>query len=417
MPTNVHTTDPLHPARLLVSAALSPAEFYKKFRPRITSTPPLRNQFVRHRRTRPSITHDACSNSPCRCSGYYLGRGRMGCHATGLLQQSHPMPYSKRNQSSWNSWVKYTEGVPAVLECWGYYRLVRVGGAKVLLFKSNAHYAAAKEEQNLEDLVIRLLQNVEPELILSIGTAGGARTSDPIGTVNVVHSDTLYESNQPQTNWPRFTNAWLADWTLVSAKAFGKLLLPVPTTIADLKSIVAQFNQFYSTNYSLNALNTGNLNMGAPVPSINNLTGPATALVTAKSFVVGTSAGNLSKFACVEMDDAIIARTVSGKAAFRSIRNISDPVQAAALPVVFQGHWGEAISIQLTDSIPASTERGLFFGASLLPAHPRRCERSVPSALPKPTSRSPIPCAYWAAVHASKKLARTKSLQHSLVPV
>jgi len=69
----------------------------------------------------------------------------------------------------------------------------------------------------------------------------------------------------------------------------------------------------------------------------------ARPLVTAKSFVVANTSGNLANFACVEMDDAIIARAATGKTQFGSIRNISDPVQNSALTERFQGNWGEAI--------------------------------------------------------------------------
>ena len=84
--------------------------------------------------------------------------------------------------------------------------------------------------------------------------------------------------------------------------------------------------------------------MGAAVPAINNLTGAGTALVTAKSFVVANTSGNLAKFACVEMDDAVIAKAASAaKTPFGSIRNISDPIQNSTLPERVQGNWGEAI--------------------------------------------------------------------------
>lgn len=344
MPKHLRTIDPIHPARLLVSAALSPAEFSKKFLPKITNTPPLpainwatvgvqAPQLL----TTPNQLPKADAVVITWADSEWAAMQQVFCNS------GQPMPYTKREEGSWGGWVKYDDGAPSELKYWGYYRLVRVGAAQVLLFKSNAHYAASQGEQNLEGLVNRFLQTVKPELILSVGTAGGARMSDPVGTVNVVHAATLYESNQPQTAWPTFSNAWPAVWTLLGMKAFGKLLLPIPTTAGDLKSLAAQFNQFYGTKYSLNVLNPSNLNMGASVPAINNLTGKGTALLTANSFVVANTSGNLGKFACVEMDDAIIARTATNKAAFGSIRNISDPVQAASLPAEFQGHWGEAI--------------------------------------------------------------------------
>jgi len=340
----LQSTDPLHPARLLLSAAVSPAEFSKKFVPSITNTPPppainwaLAGTQGPQLLTTPNQLPAADAVVITWAESEWAAMQHVFCDGT------NPMTYSKRTEGSWSGWIKYDDEAPNGLDYWGYYRLVRVGAAQVLLFKSNVHYAASEGEQDLEELINRFIQSVKPELILSIGTAGGARMTDPVGTVNVVHSDALYESNQPQTSWPSFTNAWAADWTLLGAKAFSRLLFPIPTTASDLKSIAAQFNKFYNTKYSLNTLNPNNLNSGAALPAINNLTGSGTALVTAKSFVVANTTGNLAKFACVEMDDAIIARTASGKTAFGSVRNISDPLQAAALPASFQGHWGEAI--------------------------------------------------------------------------
>jgi nucleoside phosphorylase len=338
------STDALHPARLLVSAAMSASDFAKKFQPSIANTPPL-----------PAINWAAIGQEAPRLLNT---PSQLPAADAVVITWAEPewaamqhvfcggnasMPYSKRNESSWSGWLKYASGAPSGLGYWGYYRLVQVGAAKVLLFKSNAHYAASQGQQDLAELTSRFIQSVKPALILSIGTAGGARTADPIGTVNVVHADTLYESNQPQTNWPNYTNPWTPDWTLIGAKAFSSLLFPVPTTKSDLASIGTQFNKFYGTNYPLTELDPDNLNMGAAAPAINNLAAKGTALVTAKSFVVANTSGNLANFACVEMDDAIIAMTAAGKTPFGSLRNISDPVQNAALPEAFQGHWGEAI--------------------------------------------------------------------------
>jgi len=84
--------------------------------------------------------------------------------------------------------------------------------------------------------------------------------------------------------------------------------------------------------------------MADTVPSLNNMTPGATALLTADSFLVATTAGNLAKFACVEMDDAIIAQVCSSNhVTFAFVRNISDPVQNAALSAQVQGNWGHAI--------------------------------------------------------------------------
>jgi hypothetical protein len=342
-PKKSHTTDALHPARLLVSAALSAEDFSKKFLPSISNTPDLPAiNWAAVGKQAPQLLNTPAQLPNADAVVITWAEAEWAALVHIFCSSGTSMPYTKRNESSWNGWVKYDQGVPSGLDYWGYYRLVQVGSNRVLLFKSNTHYAASQGEQNLEALTNRFVQTVKPKLILSVGTAGGARKTDPIGTVNVVHTDVLYESNQPQNVWPSYSSNWKPNWTLLTNGGFQELLFAIPTTAGDLASIGKQFNTFYSTSYPLSELNPSNLNMGAATPAINNLTPAGTALVTAKSFVVATTSGNLSNFACVEMDDAVIAKA-AGKIPFGSIRNISDPIQNAQLPEKAQGNWGEAI--------------------------------------------------------------------------
>jgi nucleoside phosphorylase len=339
-----HSTDALHPARLLVSAAVSAEEFSKKFLPAISNTPdlPVVNWAAVGKQA-PQLLNTPAQLPNADAVVITWAEAEWAALVHVFCSGATSMPYTKRNEGSWNGWVKYDEGAPTGLDYWGYYRLVQVGTSKVLLFKSNTHYAAFQGEQNLEALTNRFIQSVKPKLILSLGTAGGARPTDPIGTVNVVHTAVLYESNQPQNLWPTYSDPWKPNWTLLGSSGFSQLLFGVPTTASDLESIGTQFNSFYSTSYPLPTLNPGDLNMGASVPAINNLTPAGTPLVTANSFVVANTSGNLAKFACVEMDDAVIAKAALGKTPFGSVRNISDPIQNAVLTETVQGNWGEAI--------------------------------------------------------------------------
>jgi len=60
--------------------------------------------------------------------------------------------------------------------------------------------------------------------------------------------------------------------------------------------------------------------------------------------VVGTTAGNYQAYTSIEMDDAIIGEAcASSGTAFGFVRNVSDPVQSAALPAKVQGNWGSAV--------------------------------------------------------------------------
>ena len=269
-----------------------------------------------------------------------------------FCQSNISMSYSSRNQGSWPGWLKYDKNMPAGAgedwSYWGYYRLVTMGTKNVLLFKSNTHLAASNGEANLTAMITRIINTVQPSLILSIGTAGGTIITDHVGTVNTVHAGTLYNSGEPATDWKTYSNPWIAGWQTINKPAFAQLLFPIPTTAADLAAIQTQFNAFYHTAFPLSELNVGGLDMGDSAPQLKNMTGAATSLLTASGFVVGTSDGKLASFACVEMDDAVIAEACQGKAVqFGFIRNISDPVQNVALPNTKeqpdQGNWGSAI--------------------------------------------------------------------------
>jgi hypothetical protein len=255
------------------------------------------------------------------------------------------MGYGSHTTGSWSGWQRYTQSIPTIKgwSNWGQFRLVQIGPTRVLLFKSDTHLDYPGEKY-LEQLIRRLLATVKPNLILSTGTAGGARPSDPVGTVNVTNAGTLAVSGQPPSQWPRFQSAWLADWTLAGSMDFAKLLLPVPTTQSDLTSVCGQFNSFYKSTYTLQQLDVDTLDLAKGAPGVNDLARASIPLLSTTSFVVGNHTGNLQGFACVEMDDAIIAKIcVSSGISFGSVRNISDPVQNAALPPKVQAHWAQAI--------------------------------------------------------------------------
>jgi nucleoside phosphorylase len=257
------------------------------------------------------------------------------------------MPYSDRNTGSWKGWQKYDQNLPKNASSdwtyWGYYRLVQIAGKSVLLFKSNTHldWPGPTYLQNMIDIIVA---QVQPGLVLSIGTAGGAMTQDHVGTVRAVSAGTLFESGAQPSQWPDYKNLWKAVGTTLGTPGFGELLFPIPATANDLKGICSQFNKFYSTGYQMSELDPNSLTLGDPSPQIDNQTGGSISLLTTSSFVVGTTSGNYSKYVCIEMDDAIIARACNAAGtAFGFVRNISDPVQNATLPAKTQGNWGSAI--------------------------------------------------------------------------
>lgn len=246
------------------------------------------------------------------------------------------MPYSDRSRSDWSGWQTYAQnlpkGAPSGWSEWGSYRLVEVAGKPVLLFKSNTHldYPGASF---LETLIKLLIADVEPALILSIGTAGGAKPTDHIGTVRAVSAGTLYETGQPAASWPDYRNGWTASDALLGNASLSQLLFPIPATSDDLQTLAASLNKESKTSYTLAELDPDGLNLGNAVPQIDNQTGGGASLLTTPTFVVGTTAGDFEPYSAIEMDDAVIGEVcAAGGIAFGFIRNVSDPAQNAALP-------------------------------------------------------------------------------------
>jgi nucleoside phosphorylase len=331
------------PARLFASAS------QKSFAPTIQNTPslPVINWSLVGQ-TAPKLLTGSSSSLPTADAIVITWAGAEWAALEHVFCASTtPMPYSRRATSSWNGWTKYSRnlpsGSPSGWDFWGEWRLVQIGSAAVMLFKSNTHLDWPGQTW-LVELIKLLIQDVKPALILSIGTAGGAQTGDHIGTVRTVSAGTFYEPDVAPASWPVYKNAWQATDSILNNPNFTQLLFPVPTTSADLQSLVTQFNQYYQAQYSLSDLDPDSLNSGDPAPKIADQTGGAISLLTTPTFVVGTTSGQYQNYVCIEMDDAIVGQVCQAAGiAFGFVRNISDPVQNTALPSTIQGNWGSTI--------------------------------------------------------------------------
>jgi nucleoside phosphorylase len=341
--------DKPHVSRLFPRELAHTAEAIKRFEPSIQNTPDLPViPWSAIGKQAPKLLTTPAGELPAADAVVITWAGAEWAALEHVFCTSNTaMPYSQRETGTWPGWQKYDKDLPAHSDntwtYWGYFRLVEINNSKVLLFKSNTHLDWPGEPY-LSDLISRIIGVVKPKLILSAGTAGGARTGDHIGTISVVRAGTLYATGEPPSQWPDYTNNWDANWGVVGLSGFKQLLFPIPTTESDLNSLCSQFNSYYKTSFPLSELNPDNLNMGDAEPALYNQTTAATSLLTTSTFVVATTAGNLADFASVEMDDAIIGKVCAAAGtAFGFIRNISDPVQNVSLPSQYQGHWGEAV--------------------------------------------------------------------------
>ncbi len=265
-----------------------------------------------------------------------------------FIQSDKDMPYSDSSRGEWDGWQKYDLDMPYYpssenWDYWGYYRLVEINGKTVLLFKSNTHLDWPGEKY-LADLVDRMIEYVKPELIMSIGTAGGCRNTDHLGAVNVVNAATMYDSHTPQDEWKNYYNDDSPAWSIIDGNNFDSLLFTVPATDENLQELADEFNKSHGTDYPLSELNADGLDNPTKLPVLSNLTPEKTPLLTASTFVTGTTSGEYKDFAVIEMDDAVIAKVcVENSVAFSFVRNVSDPEQNCKLPEEVQGNWGSAV--------------------------------------------------------------------------
>lgn len=259
-----------------------------------------------------------------------------------------PTPYSARHPSSLPGWRRYTDHLPtdghhSDWQFWGLYQEVTFAGRTILLFKSNTHLDWPGPS-DLKTMIQLLIDTVQPDLIVSAGTAGGTRSDDHVGTVYIVDSAALYRKGRPPSEWPRCGSAWAASTAVLGGTAFSDLLPPVPTRPADLQTLVGQVNATHHTNLSLADLNPSDLNSGESVPAIRNDTPGGDPLLTTDTFVVGTTDGAYAGYTCSEMDDEVIAQACQAShVGYGSVRNLSDPAQNAELPTNLQSAWGNLI--------------------------------------------------------------------------
>ena len=267
-----------------------------------------------------------------------------------FLRSDEPLAPSSGHRSDWSEWRKYDRDMPKFTgrdseswNYWGWYTLVEVAGKRVLLFKSNTHldWPGARY---LKDMIRRLLEDAKPKLLLSIGTAGGARLTDHLGAVQVVNAGALYNPKAPSSKWPVYASGYRPAWGMMKKSGFKNLLMHIPATSTNLKELARQYNSFHSTSYTMEQLDPLKLNRPTRLPAINDLAAKKVPLLTTATFVVGTTDGKYKAYACIEMDDAVIGQ-VCKKAGvdFGFVRNISDPVQNAKLPSSVQGDWGSAV--------------------------------------------------------------------------
>lgn len=243
-----------------------------------------------------------------------------------------------------NAWYLYSREAPAsgsgASRLWGYYRPVlinAVGGGShtILLFKSDAHLAHSPYLAGLVKELQELIGDVGPSRIYSIGTAGGATSTQNLGDVAITNCATakltLADNSESTDNGQTFTCAsFFPNLTDLLPKVEQKLFyrLSDVATTAEWQRLLTQAKADRQSK-SLGPYALADL-LNAPIEP-QNLGAPkavgfkGTPLLTTDTYFI--AAGNTPQYAALEMDDAVIGAVASQlKIPFAFIRNISDTV-------------------------------------------------------------------------------------------
>ena len=256
---------------------------------------------------------------------------------------------------SWNgSWLFYARDFSSVAgeltgkspskanQAWGRFRIVTINAKKVLLFKSDMHISTDSVKIPLINLVSQIIADAKPSLILTIGTAGGTRNQDDLGTVSITNAAHFLLDGEYKTK--TFNNkTYSSSWKTTAAKlaVVDKLLMETPVVTAHLQELLAKMNTKEKSNLTLAQVENKEIKPGAIPPKLNIL---ATPVLTTNGYGVGNTGGNYKDYAAVEMDDAVVAMQASvAGTVFGVLRNISDPVQNAALAEKIQQSWAGSI--------------------------------------------------------------------------
>lgn len=232
----------------------------------------------------------------------------------------------------------YQGGAPSLGSMsWGSYRLVSVNGLRILLVKSGMHLAQDGTGLPLQQFVRSICKETSPQLLLSIGTAGGVREEDALGCALITNQAYFHLLKE-------FRGAYFNQTTVRSDWQ------PVATHVSEAQSRVIQVAGFpiraISPQYPIDQVIEPDV-ADSKIKIVTDL-----PIITTDTFLFGTTENGLDKLGCiVEMDDAVVGAVCQEmEVPFGFVRNVSDPVIDARLPASVQEAWAAYIY----------RERGLF---------------------------------------------------------
>jgi hypothetical protein len=231
-------------------------------------------------------------------------------------------------------------GTPSLnrgVQRWGSYTVVTVGDKRILLFKSDMHLNQDGERLPVATMTRQIVLEVQPTLVLSIGTGGGLDPETQILGDAVVTNAARFRLNA------EFSNAAFNDREYRSgyvppdaARAIAApLMMPVP-------------------EFPVHPM-TGHFGDARPLQPAEGGRTPEVIIdprpiLTTDFFEFGTTENKLEEHGCVvEMGDAVNGMIIDELNAqpdrdgpevrYGFVRNVSDPVINGRLPEALQSAW------------------------------------------------------------------------------
>jgi hypothetical protein len=243
----------------------------------------------------------------------------------------------------------------------GSWQRCTIGQREVLCFKSELHLNqdGIRDREHpgtatlpVRDLFSQLLDEVQPEIVLTVGTSGGVFSSHDLGDVVVTRAAKfrLQDEFKNETfNHKKFVNDWKIPTkhfpTAVQLmKTFAERLVEPafgpPTKRYPFQGALLKPSRPNAPDIKLEGVKLPGQDE-APMPKFH-------PILTTDYFEYGTSANHLDQEGCaVEMGDAVLGLVCKERADapnWAVVRNLSDPVINADLPTLprplnMQTHW------------------------------------------------------------------------------
>jgi len=247
------------------------------------------------------------------------------------------------------SWTPYTKNYAAVSKKvgphgpsheskrLGSYCLTRIAGLTVLVYKTELHLHTDGPALPVKDLLAQVIDDVQPRVFLTTGTAGGVYQSMELGDVVVSRAARFYcerDFKDAPFNGKTFTSDWTVPTAhLVEATVLVRGYAPhLSGKAAPPSKDCAAYSTSVPRGPSVFVDGAGGIPAFHPI-------------LTTDFFEFGTSANRLDKLGlAVEMDDAVLGLVcgeLKDPPRWACVRNLSDPTINGALAAKVQGRCAE----------------------------------------------------------------------------